>query len=759
MCRPTFGGPNIVAAQGPVSAVRINEWLADALVLFPNDFIELMNTGSQPVDIGNGFLTDNPVEWPNRHQIRQLTFIAPGGYAAFKADNDVEQGPDHLAFKLSPVQGEIGFFDAQGRLIDNIVYGSQSSDVSQGRTPNGGPAIASFNQPTPGAPNPGVTAATVTVTNLIPINKVWKYRSDGVDHSADFIPINFNDSTWASGAQLLYIEPDTLTSPSGFVKTTAVPADATNQNRPYNSTYFRAHFTYTGPLTNVTLRATIMLDDGAIFYLNGREARRVRIPNGPVTFSTIADTNILNATEEVITIPSTDLVIGDNVIAVDVHQEHATAAQTSSDVVFGMKLDAEVSTSAAGTGLVLNEVLPINASFQNPDGSFAGWIELYNPTAAAIDVTDMSLTNDDGNPRKFIFPSGSVAAGGYLVVICNELAAASATNTGFALNGIGGRVYLFNKLATGGGLGDSVIYGTQVPDFAVGRIPNGTGPFVLTLPTRAAVNAAAGLGNISNVKINEWYADPNSGWLELYNTGSQPVLLSGNFFTDQLTDKTKSLIPPLSFIGGTGATRWLQLIADNSAGATPGHVNFTINPAGESLGIFSANGVQLEAVTFGPQTFAATQGRLPDGTGAIVDLTPTPAAANQATLPDNDRDGIPNDWELAFGLNPNDASDATRDDDGDGQTNRVEYLAGTDPHNIASSFTVKVLIIAGQTHVQFTAQANKSYTVQYKNSLNEAAWQKLTDVPPAAAVHLVDIIDSTSGALQRFYRVVIPQQP
>jgi hypothetical protein len=37
--------------------VKINEWLADAVALFPNDFIELMNTATLPVNVGNCYVT------------------------------------------------------------------------------------------------------------------------------------------------------------------------------------------------------------------------------------------------------------------------------------------------------------------------------------------------------------------------------------------------------------------------------------------------------------------------------------------------------------------------------------------------------------------------------------------------------------------------------------------------------------------------------------------------------------------------------
>ena len=46
--------------------------------------------------------------------------------------------------------------------------------------------------------------------------------------------------------------------------------------------------------------------------------------------------------------------------------------------------------------------------------------------------------------------------------------------------------------------------------------------------------------------------------------------------------------------------------------------------------------------------------------------------------PDSDKDGIPDWWEIRYGMNPG-AADAYLDLDGDGRTNLQEYNAGTDP--------------------------------------------------------------------------------
>ena len=48
-------------------------------------------------------------------------------------------------------------------------------------------------------------------------------------------------------------------------------------------------------------------------------------------------------------------------------------------------------------------------------------------------------------------------------------------------------------------------------------------------------------------------------------------------------------------------------------------------------------------------------------------------------IQDSDGDGMPDGWEIQYGLDPDDASDADLDTDGDGLTNLEEYSYGTDP--------------------------------------------------------------------------------
>jgi hypothetical protein len=126
---------------------------------------------------------------------------------------------------------------------------------------------------------------------------------------------------------------------------------------------------------------------------------------------------------------------------------------------------------------------------------------------------------------------------------------------------------------------------------------------------------------------------------------------------------------------------------------------------------------------------------------------------------DTDSDGIPDTWEVDNGLNPNDPTDAALDADGDGRSNRSEYIAGTNPRNPASNLNVTINVVGAQVHILFTAEANKAYTVQYKAALADTTWQKLVDVPAQAIAHAVDVPDPIGANPQRFYRVTTPPAP
>jgi hypothetical protein len=135
--------------------------------------------------------------------------------------------------------------------------------------------------------------------------------------------------------------------------------------------------------------------------------------------------------------------------------------------------------------------------------------------------------------------------------------------------------------------------------------------------------------------------------------------------------------------------------------------------------------------------------------------SPTPGKASTQPLPDSDHDGIPDAYESAHGMNPNDPSDANQDFDGDGQTNLAEYLGGADPNNPADGLNIQVALETTGPVFRFEALAGRTYTVQYKEALSDADWTTLREVTETSAT-AESFSDPTFGAsTQRFYRVLL----
>jgi hypothetical protein len=127
-------------------------------------------------------------------------------------------------------------------------------------------------------------------------------------------------------------------------------------------------------------------------------------------------------------------------------------------------------------------------------------------------------------------------------------------------------------------------------------------------------------------------------------------------------------------------------------------------------------------------------------------------------LPDFDKDGLPDVLEASLGLNTNDAADAVLDLDGDGVSNRNEYIGGTDPADPASYLWIGQPEINGGAMLWFSAMANKTYTVQYSDDLSAGSWLRLDDVVAWPSNHLRSVFDP-NAAVHRTYRVVTPRQP
>ena len=92
-------------------------------------------------------------------------------------------------------------------------------------------------------------------------------------------------------------------------------------------------------------------------------------------------------------------------------------------------------------------------------------------------------------------------------------------------------------------------------------------------------------------------------------------------------------------------------------------------------------------------------------------------SVEQIGTADADADGIPDNWELAYGFNPNDSSDASADSDGDGPTNLQEFQAGTNPRDPRSVLRISsVAISSSNVVISFPSVTGKLYRLDYADN-------------------------------------------
>jgi lamin tail-like protein/putative Ig domain-containing protein len=174
---PTAGSTNL----GHTIPVFINEWLArntnsirDPADNQLDDWFEVYNGGSQTINLGNYYFTDdagrlNKFRVPNNGQY----VIQPRSYMLVWADdnnpNQNAPGRDlHVPFRLGGNSGFIALVAPNANtVIDQITYGLQTNDITQGRFADGASTIYYTAKPTPRGPNTILGANTPPVFPFI----------------------------------------------------------------------------------------------------------------------------------------------------------------------------------------------------------------------------------------------------------------------------------------------------------------------------------------------------------------------------------------------------------------------------------------------------------------------------------------------------------------------------------------------------------------------------------------------------------------
>ena len=152
--------------------------------------------------------------------------------------------------------------------------------------------------------------------------------------------------------------------------------------------------------------------------------------------------------------------------------------------------------SMSAQTLVINEIMQSNIETTMDDiKEFPdSWVELYNPTDAAINLKDYKICNKNKEKKAWKLPDKTVAAKGYILIYCDkEGKTDNRLHADFRLeSGKGCQVYLFKNKEVVDSLPDA-LKKMPAPDIAYGRKTDGANEWGYQL------TASAGKANTGNV--------------------------------------------------------------------------------------------------------------------------------------------------------------------------------------------------------------------------------------------------------------------
>ncbi len=271
------------------------------------------------------------------------------------------------------------------------------------------------------------------------------------------------------------------------------------------------------------------------------------------------------------------------------------------------------------------------------------WIEIYNSGAEPVQLAGLFLTDSiaaldkhmvqfDNTSSTMIYPDSSI------VLYADSEPVQGPLHLNFKLGNGGETLALAQRIEGELIILDSVSYAEQFVGITIGRLPNGTGNWQMTLPTPKNLNMV--LPAVSGLYINEFSASNGSiisddygeydDWIEIYNDNDVAVDVGGLFLTDSLADATKHRIPSTAPDSTTIPSKgYLLLWADNQPEQGILHLGFGIRRSGEQIGLVQHNGVDyIDFLTYSEQYAAASMSRFPDGELPWYHIPPTPGSEN-----------------------------------------------------------------------------------------------------------------------------------
>ena len=361
------------------------------------------------------------------------------------------------------------------------------------------------------------TSHAFSQTTFIPQTSTWKYLDDGSNQGTSWRDSGFNDASWASGSAVLGYG-----GINGNTVSTTVSYGPSSTNK-YTTTYFRKEFTVSAaPYTYIYLN--LLSDDGAVIYINGKEAYRYNMPSGTISYTTFASGAVSGSDEgdyTVYTVPDTFLVNGTNVVAVEVHQNNLT----SSDLGFDLEVSAEFIdeiVSAGGSWNYLDDGSNQGTSWRDSGFNDASWstgdaVLGYGTLDGNTVTTTVSYGGDANNKHQTTY-------------FRKEFSISNPSFTHLDINLLaddGAIVYINGKEAVRYGMASGTVSYTDYATYTVGGTEEGDYT-LYTVPDTFLVNGV----NTIAVEIHQVNATSSDLGFDLSLAGKNVKIAYGRLYMD-----------------------------------------------------------------------------------------------------------------------------------------------------------------------------------------------------------------------------------
>lgn len=336
------------------------------------------------------------------------------------------------------------------------------------------------------------------------------------------------------------------------------------------------------------------------------------------------------------------------------------------------------STPATSTGTAVANTAPANSVLPSISGTAT--------VGGALTVSDGTWTDADGDGLSYAYQWRA-----------DGVDIAGANTAGYTLSSSEAHASITVQVTATDGNGGST------PAITAGTPVANTAPVNTALPT---ISGTATVGNTLTASNGTWTDVDGDTLSYTYQWQANGVDIAGAtnvsfIMTSSQAGSTLSVIVTADDgNGGSGSAGSLTLlgnsppvISGSPATSVTGHTGYSFTPVasdadGDTLTFSIINAPvwgQFDSAT-GTLTGVPSNSDLGTTSGIIISVTDGVATVSLSAFnlivtenPDIDGDGMPNDWEIANGLDPEDPNDAASDLDGDGIDNLNEYLSTLDP--------------------------------------------------------------------------------